>query len=59
MHDADRTDEDVLTYEVSDEALEAVSGSQVGGVTLMYGSYCFTCVVQGEAEGVPLTQSAA
>jgi hypothetical protein len=59
MHDADWTDEDILTYEVSDEALEAASGSQFGGVTLMVGSYCFTCVVQSEANGAPLTQSAA
>ena len=59
MRDADGTDEDVLTYEVSDEALEAASGTQAGGVTLMVGSYCFTCVLQGETDRAPLTQSAA
>jgi hypothetical protein len=39
-----QTDEAVLTYEISDEALEAAGGAQAGGVpTLMQGSYCFTC----------------
>jgi hypothetical protein len=59
MDDADRIGENALTEEVSDEALEAASGTQAGGVTLIYGSYCFTCVVQGEAAGAPLSQSAA
>jgi hypothetical protein len=59
MNDADRADEDALVYQVPDEVLEA-AGTPAGGVpTLMQGSYCFTCVVQGEAAGAPLTQSAA
>jgi hypothetical protein len=38
------TDEDIPTYEVSDEALEvAGAASAGGGVTLIQGSYCFTC----------------
>jgi hypothetical protein len=55
MDDADRIGENALTDEVSDEALEAASGTQAGGVTLINGSYCFTCVVQGEAAGAPLS----
>ena len=36
--------EEVLIYRVSDEALEAASGSNSEGVpTLAFGSYCFTC----------------
>jgi hypothetical protein len=59
MNDADRVDEDALVYQVADEALEA-AGTPAGGVpTLMHGSYCFTCVLQGEAAGALLTQSAA
>jgi hypothetical protein len=59
MNDADRADMDALAYQISDEALEA-AGTPAGGVpTLMYGSYCFTCVVQGEAAGAPLSQNAA
>jgi hypothetical protein len=39
-----QTDEDIPTYEVSDEALEAAGTATAGGaVTLIQGSYCFTC----------------
>ena len=38
------TDEDILTYEVSDDALEAACTTMAdGAVTLIQGSYCFTC----------------
>jgi hypothetical protein len=38
------TDEDILTYEVSDDALETAGAAVAGGaVTLIQGSYCFTC----------------
>jgi hypothetical protein len=41
------TDEDILTYEVSDDALEAAGAAMAGGaVTLIQGSYCFTCAQQ-------------
>jgi hypothetical protein len=37
-------DEEIPTYEVSDEALEAAGAAMAGGaVTLIQGSYCFTC----------------
>ena len=39
----EQTDEAALTYEISDEALEAAGGAMAGGVTLIQGSYCFTC----------------
>ena len=39
----EQTDEAALTYEISDEALEAAGGVLAGGVTLIQGSYCFTC----------------
>ena len=43
------TDEDILTYEVSDEALEAAGAAMPGGaVTLIQGSYCFTCVQKAQ-----------
>jgi hypothetical protein len=38
-----QTDEAALTYEISDDALEAAGGALAGGVTLIQGSYCFTC----------------
>jgi hypothetical protein len=39
-----QTDEKILTSEVSDEALEAAGAAVAGGaVTLIQGSYCFTC----------------
>jgi hypothetical protein len=38
------TDENILAYEVSDDTLEAAGAAMAGGaVTLMQGSYCFTC----------------
>ena len=40
-----QTDEEFLTYDVSDGALEAAGAATAGvAVTLMVGSYCFTCV---------------
>jgi len=37
-------DEEIPTYEVSDEALEAAGAAMAGvAVTLIQGSYCFTC----------------
>jgi len=36
------TEEDILTYEISDEALEAASGMCLGIPTLA-NTYCFTC----------------
>jgi hypothetical protein len=40
-----QTDKEILTCEVSDEALEAAGAVMAGGaVTLVQGSYCFTCV---------------
>jgi hypothetical protein len=42
-------DEDILTYEVSDDALEAAGAATAGGaVTLIQGSYCFTCAQQAQ-----------
>jgi hypothetical protein len=39
-----QTDEDILTYDVSDDALEAAgAATAAGAVTLIQGSYCFTC----------------
>jgi hypothetical protein len=39
-----QTDEEIPTYEVSDDALEAAGAAISGGVvTLIQGSYCFTC----------------
>ena len=43
------TDEDILTYEVSDDALEAAGTAMAGGaVTLIQGSYCFTCAQKAQ-----------
>ncbi len=40
----EQTDEAALTYEISDEALEAAGATLAGGApTLMQASYCFTC----------------
>ena len=52
-----QTDEEILTYDVSDEALEA-AGFAMGGeaVTLIQGSYCFTCAQ--EAPCSPLSAPA-
>jgi hypothetical protein len=45
------TDQDVFDCDVSDEALEAASGLRAVEITtLMNGSYCFTCVQDGEPE---------
>ena len=43
--DRDQTDEQILIYEVSDEALEAATAN--GNPTLLNGSYCFTCAGSG------------
>ena len=43
-----QTDEEILTNQVSDEALEAAGAAIAdGAVTLIQGSYCFTCA-QGQ-----------
>jgi hypothetical protein len=47
-----QTDEEPLTYEVSDEALEA-AGATLAGVTLMQASYCFTCVQEAPSPPLP------
>ena len=40
----EQTDEEILTDQVSDEALEAAGAAMAdGAVTLIQGSYCFTC----------------
>jgi hypothetical protein len=40
-----QTDEEILISQVSDEALEAAGATTAdGAVTLIQGSYCFTCV---------------
>jgi hypothetical protein len=41
--DLNRTEEEILTYEVSDEAMEAASGTYNGGRTTLSHTYCFTC----------------
>jgi hypothetical protein len=38
-----QADENILTDEVSDEALEAASVAPGGLPTLWYGTYCFAC----------------
>jgi hypothetical protein len=44
-----QTDEEILTYEVSDDALEAACAAIAGGaVTLIQGSYCFTCAQEAQ-----------
>ena len=49
-----QTDEEFLTYDVSDEALEAAGAATAGGaVTLMVGSYCFTCVQEELSPPLP------
>ena len=49
-----QTDEEILTYEVSDEALEAAGAAMAGGaLTLMQGSYCFTCVQEAPCSPLP------
>jgi hypothetical protein len=40
----EQTDEEIPTHQVSDEALETAGAALAGGaVTLIQGSYCFTC----------------
>ena len=40
----EQTEQEILTDQVSDEALEAAGAAMPGGaVTLIQGSYCFTC----------------
>jgi hypothetical protein len=52
-----QTDEAALTYEISDEALEAAGATLAGEApTLMHASYCFTCVQ--EAPCSPLSAPA-
>ncbi len=42
--DYQKTEEETLTCEVSDDALEAASGTPRGGVpTLFHNTYCFGC----------------
>jgi hypothetical protein len=48
-----QTDDAALTYEISDEALEAAGGTLAGGVTLMQASYCFTCVQEVPSQPLP------
>jgi hypothetical protein len=39
-----QSDEEAFTDEVTDDALEAAGAATAGGaVTLIQGSYCFTC----------------
>jgi hypothetical protein len=50
----EQTDEKILTYEVSDDALEVVGTAMVGGaVTLIQGSYCFTCAQKAQSPPLP------
>jgi hypothetical protein len=39
--DHDQTDEDILTFDVSDEALEAAAGTECGGGHTM--TFCYGC----------------
>jgi hypothetical protein len=39
--DLDQTDEDILTYDVSDEALEAAAGTERGAGLSCFGKYCY------------------
>jgi len=44
-----QTDEEILTSQVSDEALEAAGATLAAGVpTLMQVSYCFTCAQEAQ-----------
>jgi len=44
-----QTDEEILIYEVSDDALEAAGATMAdGAVTLIQGSYCFTCAPEAQ-----------
>jgi hypothetical protein len=45
----EQTDEEILTNQVSDEALEAAGAAMAGrAVTLIQGSYCFTCAQEAQ-----------
>ena len=49
-----QTDEDILTNQVSDEALEAAGAAIAGqAVTLIQGSYCFTCAHEALSPPLP------
>ena len=49
-----QTDEEIPTYDVSDEALEAAGAAMPGGaMTLIQGSYCFTCAQQALSPPLP------
>ena len=39
----DQADEEILTYTVSDEALEAAAGREMGGVPSRYATYTALC----------------
>jgi hypothetical protein len=41
--DIDRADEDTVTCEITDEALEAASGARMGGQPTLLHTYCFGC----------------
>jgi hypothetical protein len=44
-----QTDDEILTDQVSDEVLEAAGAAIAGGaVTLIQGSYCFTCAQEAQ-----------
>jgi hypothetical protein len=45
--DLNRTEEEILTYEVSDEAMEAISDTHNGGSATLSHTYCFTCPLSG------------
>jgi hypothetical protein len=50
----EQTDEEILTNQVSDEALEAAGTAMPGGaVTLIQGSYCFTCAQKVPSPPLP------
>jgi hypothetical protein len=47
----EQTEEDILTNQVSDEALEAAGAAMTdGAVTLIQGSYCFTCAPEARQD---------
>jgi hypothetical protein len=49
MNQLRQTDEEALTSDVSDEALEAAGATLAGAhPTLMQASYCFTCVQEAQ-----------
>ena len=44
--DLDRTAEETLAYDVSDEALEVASGTGTGGPPTLTHTYCFACPLE-------------